>query len=156
LLFYGAVVGVLSSKVPLKTADYDIQWTTMEYQGGEAGSPARLRFDIRIFNRHESLGLEVENANLLLNLEGRYLGEASLNIPYVAPNTAVFVPVDLSIKLSFSELAGIASDEFFSFFRRGKATWKDNIQARLVVQLPLDLQLPIYIPEGYHREFLEE
>ncbi|MFK8048303.1 MAG: hypothetical protein AB8B81_07720, partial [Halioglobus sp.] len=46
LLFYGAVVGVLSSKVPLKTADYDIQWTTMEYQGGEAGSPARLRFDI--------------------------------------------------------------------------------------------------------------
>lgn len=156
LLFYGSVVGVLSSKVPLKTADYDIQWTTVDYQGGGKGSPARLRFDMQISNRHESLGLEVENANLLLNLDGRYLGEASLNIPYVAAKTAITVPVDLSIKLNFSELADIASEEFFSFFKREKATWSDNIQARLMVQLPLGLQLPIYIPEGYRREFQEE
>lgn len=156
LFFYGSVIGVLSNKVPLKTAQYDMQWTTMDYEGGEEGSPARLRFDMQIFNRHESLGLKVENANLLLNLDGRYLGEASLNIPYVAPNSAVLVPVELSLKLNFTELAGIASEEFFSFFKGEEAAWSDDIQARLMVQLPLGLQLPIYIPEGYRHEFREE
>lgn len=156
LLFYGSVIAVLSSKVPLKSADYDIQWTTVDYERGAEGRPPRLRFDMQIFNRHESLGLKVENANLLLNLEGRYLGEASLNIPYVAPKTSVIVPVDLSIKLDFSELAGIASDEFVSFFKREKAAWSDNIQARLMVQLPLGLQLPIYIPGGYRHEIQEK
>jgi hypothetical protein len=58
---------------------------------GSVGNPPALRFDMQIFNHHESLGLEVENANLLVNLDGRYLGEAGLNIPYVAPNTAVIL-----------------------------------------------------------------
>ena len=156
LLFYGSVVGVLSNKVPLKSADYDIQWMTMEYQQGTEGSPPILLFDMQIFNRHESLGLEVDHASLLVNLDGRYLGEAGLNIPYVAPNTAVSVPVGLKLKLDFSELAGIASEEFFSFFSGQETAWRDKIQARLMVQLPLGLQLPIYIPEGYRHEFLEE
>jgi len=156
LLFYGSVIGVLSNKVPLKSADYDIQWMTLDYQQGTEGNPPSLRFDMQIFNRHESLGLEVDNATLLVNLDGRYLGEAGLNIPYVAPNTAVSVPVELKLKLDFSELAGIASEEFFSFFSGQETAWRDKIQARLMVQLPLGLQLPIYITEGYRHEFQEE
>ena len=115
-----------------------------------------LLFGVQIFNRHESLGLQVDNAILLVNLDGRYLGEAGLNIPYVAPNTAVVVPVELKVKLDFSELAGIASEEFLSFFSGEKAAWRDKIQARLTVQLPLGLQLPIYITEGYRHEFKEQ
>jgi hypothetical protein len=156
LLLYGSVIGVLSNKVPLKSADYDIQWLTFDYQRGAAGNPPSLLFDMQIFNRHESLGLEVDDATLLLNLDGRYLGEAGLNIPYVAPNTAVVVPVELKLKLDFSELAGIASEEFFSLFSGKKAGWRDQVQARLMVQLPLGLQLPIYITEGYRHEFQEE
>ncbi len=156
LLLYGSVIGVLFNKVPLKSAEYDIQWMTMDYQQGARGNPPGLRFDMRIFNRHESLGLEVDNAILLLNLDGRYLGEAGLNIPYVAPNTAVNVPVELKLQLDFSELAGIASEEFLSFFSGEKTSWRDNIQARLMVQLPLGLRLPIYITEGYRHEFQEE
>ncbi|MFT6366057.1 MAG: hypothetical protein ACJAUG_000389 [Halioglobus sp.] len=156
LLFYGSVIAVLSTKVPLKSADYDIHWTTLAYEQGVEGTLPRLRFDMQISNRHESLGLKVENANLLLNLEGRYLGEATLNIPYVAPKTAVIVPVDVSVKLDFSELASIASDEIISFFKREEAAWSDNIQARLMVQLPLGLQLPIYIPGGYRHKIQEE
>jgi hypothetical protein len=79
-----------------------------------------------------------------------------LNIPYVAPNTAVNVPVELKLQLDFSELAGIASEEFLSFFSGEKTSWRDNIQARLMVQLPLGLRLPIYITEGYRHEFQEE
>jgi hypothetical protein len=156
LFFYGSVIGVLSSKVPLKSADYDIQWRTLDYQQASENHPPSLRFDMRIFNRHESLGLEVDNATLLINLDGRYLGDAGLNIPYVAPNTAVDVPVELKLKLDFPELAGIASEEFFSYFSGKKAAWRDKIQARLIVQLPLGLRLPIYITEGYRHEFQEE
>ena len=156
LLLYGSVIGVLSNKVPLKLADYDIQWMTLDYQQGAQGNPPTLRFDVQIFNRHETLGLEVDNASLLVNLDGRYLGEAGLNIPYVAPNTAVDVPVELKLKLDFSELAGIASEELFSFFSGEQAAWRDKIQARLMVELPLGLQLPIYITEGYRHEFQEE
>ena len=111
LLFYGSVVRVLSNKVPLKSADYDIQWTTFDYQTGEDGGPPSLRFHVRIFNRHESLGLEVENATLLLNLDGRYLGEAGVNIPYVAPKQVISVPVEFKLRLSISEMAGIAAQE---------------------------------------------
>jgi hypothetical protein len=156
LLFYGSVIGVLSSKVPLKSADYDIQWMTIDYQQGADGNPPSLLFDMQIFNRHESLGLEVENATLLVNLDGRYLGEAGLNIPYIAPSTTVEVPVELKLRLDFSELAGIAKEELFSLFSGEKAAWRDNIQARLMVQLPLGLQLPLYITEGYRHEFQEE
>jgi hypothetical protein len=156
LLFYGSVIKVLSNKVPLKSADYDIQWMTLDYEQGTEGNPPRLRFDMRIFNRHESLGMEVDDATLLLNLDGRYLGEAGLNVPYVAPNTAVIVPVDLRLKLDFSEVASIASEEFISFFSGEKAAWRDEIQARLMVRLPLGLQLPIYITEGYRHEFSEQ
>lgn len=155
LFFYGSVIVVLSSKVPLKSADYDIQWMTLKYLRGTDSEPTALRFDMQIFNRHESLGLEVENATLLVNLDGRYLGEAGLNIPYVAPNTAIVVPVELKFKLDLSELAGIATEEFFSLFSREKAAWRDKIQARLMVQLPLGLQLPIYITQGYRQEFQE-
>lgn len=156
LLFYGSVIKVLSNKVPLKSADYEIQWTTLDYQRGIGGSPPSLRFDMRIFNRHQSLGLEVDAATLLLNLDGRYLGEAGLNVPYVAPDTAVIVPVDLSLKLDFSEVALIASEEFFSFFSGEETAWRDKIQVRLMVQLPLGLQLPIYLTEGYRHEFAEQ
>lgn len=156
ILFYSSVIGVLSNKVPLKSADYDIQWMTLDYQQGAEGNPPSLLFDMLIFNRHESLGLEVNNANLLLNLDGRYLGEAGLNIPYVAPNTAVSVPVELKLKLDFSELAGIAFEEFLVFFSGDEAAWRDKIQARLMVRLPLGLQLPIYITEGYRRDFQEQ
>ena len=152
LLFYGSVVSVVSSKVPLKSADYDIQWRTIDYDTGKEGSPPTLRFDMTISNRHESLGLEVENAALLVNLEGRYLGEAGLNIPYVAPNTSIDVPVELKLKLDFSELAGIAFEEFFSFFSGERAAWRDKLQARLMVELPLGLQFPIYIPEGHRHQ----
>lgn len=31
LLFYSAVIGVLSTKVPLKYADYDSQWRSLDY-----------------------------------------------------------------------------------------------------------------------------
>jgi hypothetical protein len=156
LLFYGSVVRVLSNKVPLKSADYDIQWTTFDYQTGEDGGPPSLRFDVRIFNRHESLGLEVENATLLLNLDGRYLGEAGVNIPYVAPKQVISVPVDFKLRLSISEMAGIAAQEFISAFTGEAAAWRENIQARLMVQLPLGMQLPIYITQGYRHEFQEE
>lgn len=156
LVFYGSVMGVLSSKVALKSADYDIQWMTMDFQQAGESSPPSLRFDMRIYNRHESLGLEVDNATLLVNLDGRYLGEAGLNIPYVAPNTAVDVPVELKLDLDFSEMAGIASQEFFSFFSGKKAAWRDKVQARLTVQLPLGLRLPIYLTEGYRHDFQEE
>jgi hypothetical protein len=156
LLFYGSVVRVLANKVPLKSAEYDIQWMTFDYQPGEGDAPPRLRFQVRIFNRHESLGLEVENANLLLNLDGRYLGEAGLNIPYVAPKKAVSVPVDLQLRLNYSEMAGIAAEEFVSVFTGEKAAWRDNIQARLMVQLPLGLQFPIYITRGYRHDFQEQ
>lgn len=156
LLFYGSVIGVLFNKVPLKSADYDIQWMTLDYQQGAEGNPPSLLFDMLIFNRHQSLGLEVDNASLLLNLDGRYLGEAELNIPYVAPNTAVSVPVELKLKLDFSELAGIAFEEFISFFSGEETVWRDKIQARLTVWLPLGLQLPIYITEGYRHEFQEQ
>jgi hypothetical protein len=150
-LFYGSVVGVLSSKVPLKTADYDIQWRTMGYESGSGGEAPTLRFDMQVFNRHQSLGLEVDNANLLINLDGRYLGEAGLDIPYVAPKTSVVIPVKLQLALNFSELAGIASQELFSFFTGDKAAWRNKIQARLLVQLPLGLQFPVYLPEGYRQ-----
>jgi len=156
LLFYGSVVRVLSNKVPLKSAEYDIQWTTFDYQTGEDGGPPSLRFDVRIFNRHESLGLEVENATLLLNLDGRYLGEAGVNIPYVAPKQVVSVPVDFKLRLSISEMAGIAAQEFISAFTGEASAWRENIQARLMVQLPLGMQLPIYLTQGYRHEFQEE
>lgn len=156
LLFYGSVIRVLANKVPLKSADYDIQWMTFDYQPGEGGELPRLRFDVRIFNRHDSLGLEVENATLLLNLDGRYLGEAGLNIPYVAPEQAVSVPVDLKLSLNYSEMAAIAAEEFFSVFTGESAAWRDKIQARLMVQLPLGMRLPIYITQGYRHEFEEE
>ena len=156
VLFYGSVIGILSTKVPLKSADYDIQWRTLSYASGVDGEPPTLRFDIRIFNRHESLGLEVDNADLLLNLDGRYLGEAALNIPYVPPSTALDVPVELRIKVDFSELAGIATDEFFSFFTGKAPAWRESLQARLMVPLPLGLRLPLYITEGYRHEFREE
>jgi hypothetical protein len=155
LAFYGSVIDILSSKVPLKSADYDIQWSTMDYQPGTAGSPPTLRFHMQIFNRHESLGLEVENANLLLNLEGRYLGEAGLNIPYVAPATSVVVPVELALKVDFYELAGIAAEELFSVFTGEEPAWRDKVQARLMVRLPLGLRLPLYISAGYRHEFQE-
>jgi hypothetical protein len=156
LLFYGSVVRVVANKVPLKSAEYNIQWMTFDYEQGEAGELPRLRFDVRIFNRHESLGLEVENATLLLNLEGRYLGAVGLNIPYVAPGQDVSVPVDLKLSLSYSEMAGIAAEELVSVFTGEQAPWRDNIQARLMVQLPLGMQLPIYITQGYRHEFQEE
>ena len=152
LLFYGSVIGVLSNKVPLKSADYDIQWMTMDYQQGTEGNPPSLRFDMQIFNRHESLGLEVDNATLLVNLDGRYLGEAGLNIPYVAPNTAVSVPVELKLKLDFSELAGIASEEFFSFFSGQKTAWRDKIYARVGVAVALGFQVAVYITQGLDRK----
>ncbi|MEH6569983.1 MAG: hypothetical protein V7709_12965 [Halioglobus sp.] len=156
LLFYGSIIGVLSNKVPLKSADYAIQWMTLDYQSGTGGDSPSLRFDMQIFNRHETLGLEVDNATLLVNLDGRYLGEAGLTIPYVAPNTAVVVPVELKLHLDIPELAGIASEEFFSMFTPEQAAWRDTIQARLMVPLPLGLQLPIYITEGYRHEFQEK
>jgi hypothetical protein len=156
LLLYGSVIGVLFNKVPLKLADYDIQWMTLDYQQGIEGGPPTLRFDVKIFNRHETLGLEVDNASLLVNLDGRYLGEAGLDIPYVAPNTAIDVPVELKLKLDFSELAGVAYEELYSFFSGEQAAWREQIQARLMLQLPLGLQLPIYIPEGYRHEFQEQ
>lgn len=156
VLFYGSVIGVLSNKVPLKTADYDIQWMSLDYEQGVEGEPPSLMFDMQVFNRHESLGLEVDNANLLLNLDGRYLGEAGLHIPYVAPASVVVVPVELKLGLNFSELTGIVSEEFFSFFSGEPAAWRDKVQARLMVQLPLGLQLPIYLTEGYRHEFQEE
>ena len=156
LLFYGSVMGVLANKVPLKSADYDIQWMTLDYQSGTEGGLPSLRFDMQIFNRHETLGLEVDNATVLVNLDGRYLGEAGLIIPYVAPSTAVIVPIELKLHLDIPELAGIASEEFFSMFTGEKAPWRDTIQARLMVPLPLGLQLPIYITEGYRHEFQEE
>ena len=156
LLFYGSVIGVLSNKVPLKSADYDIQWMSLDYEPGVEGGLPSLLFDMQVFNRHESLGLEVDHANLLLNLDGRYLGEAGLHIPYVPPATVVVVPVELKLRLDYSELAGIASEEFFSLFTGEKAAWRDKIQARLMLQLPLGLQLPIYLSEGYRHEFKEE
>lgn len=156
LLFYGSVVRVLANKVPLKSAQYDIQWMTFDYQPGEGGELPRLRFDVRISNRHDSLGLEVENATLLLNLDGRYLGEAGLNIPYVAPEQAVSVPVDFKLRLNYSEMAAIAAEEFVSVFTGETAAWRDKIQARLMIQLPLGMQLPIYITQGYRHEFQEE
>ena len=156
LLLYGSVIATLSTKVPLKSAEYDIQWLSMDYQQGEGTSPPRLRFDVIILNRHQTLGLEVDNAILLLNLNGRYLGEAGLNIPYVAPNSAVSVPVDLKLRLDMAELSGIAMEEVTSLFTGEQAPWRDNIRARLTVRLPLGLELPIYIPEGYRREFQEQ
>lgn len=156
LLFYGSVMGVLSNKVPLKSADYAIQWMTLDYQSSTNDSSPSLRFDMQVFNRHETLGLEVDNAILLLNLDGRYLGEAGLTIPYVAPKTAVLVPVELTLHLDMSELAFIASEEFFSLFTGEDAPWLETIQARLMVQLPLGLQLPIYLTEGYRHSFQEK
>jgi hypothetical protein len=156
VLFYGSVIGVLSNKVPLKSADYDIQWMTLDYQSGTEDNPPSLRFEMQIYNHHESLGLEVDNAIVLLNLDGRYLGETGLTIPYVAPQSAVVVPVELTLHLDIPELAGIASEEFFSIFTGEKAPWRDTVQARLMVQLPLGLQLPIYITEGYRHEFQEK
>jgi hypothetical protein len=156
LLFYGSVVRVLANKVPLKSAEYDIEWMSFDYQPAEDGELPRLRFDVRIFNRHDSLGLEVENATLLLNLDGRYVGEAGLNIPYVAPEQAVSVPVDLKLRLNYSEMAAIAAQEFVSAFTGETAAWRDQIQARLMIQLPLGMQLPIYITQGYRHEFQED
>ena len=156
LLFYGSVIGVLANKVPLKSAQYDIQWLTFDYQRPQGDEPPRLRFDVRIFNRHETLGLAVNDATLLLNLDGRYLGQAGLNIPYVAPQSDVSVPVDLRLRLDYSEMAGIASDELFSVFTGEKAAWRDNIQARLMVHLPLGMQLPIYITHGHRQDFVEQ
>jgi hypothetical protein len=155
IAFYASVISVLSTKVPLKSADYDIQWLTLDYQSGAEGEPPGLRFDLRVYNHHESLGLEVDSANLLLNLDGRYLGEAVLDIPYVAPNTVLDVPVELKLKLDFSELAGIASDEVFAFFTGKQPAWRDKLQARLMVRLPLGLELPLYITEGYRHKFQE-
>ena len=155
VLFYGSVIGVLANKVPLKSARYDIQWLTANYQRSQSGEPPRLRFDVRIFNRHDTLGLEVREATLLLNLGGRYLGQAGLNIPYVAPLDDVTVPVDLSLQLDFSEVAGIATDEFVSVFTGEKAAWRDKIQARLTVHLPLGMQLPIYITQGHRQDFVQ-
>jgi hypothetical protein len=63
--------------------------------------------------------------------------------------------VEFRIKLDFSELAGIATDELFSFFTGEAPAWRDKLQARLMVQLPLGLQLPLYITEGYRHEFQE-
>ena len=156
LLFYGSLIGVLSNKIPLKSADYAIEWMTLDYQSGTEDNFPSLRFDMQIFNRHETLGLEVDNAILLVNLNGRYLGEAGLTIPYVAPKTAVVVPVELQLHLDISELAGIAAEEFFSLFTGEEPPWLDTIQARLMVQLPLGLQLPIYITEGYRHPFQEK
>ncbi|MEM6581997.1 MAG: hypothetical protein AAF699_12020 [Pseudomonadota bacterium] len=154
-VFYAAVITTLSTKVPLKTADYEIQWLTMDYESGANGDPPQLSFDVMITNRHPSLGLEVDNAELLVNLEGRYLGEAGLNIPYVAPNSSISVPVDLQLRLDMSELAGIAMEELTSYFTEQQAPWRSEIAARLTVRLPLGLDLPIYIPEGYRQEFQE-
>lgn len=154
--FYGSLVAVLSSKVPLKSADYDIQWLSMDYEGGVGGRPPTLHFDMRVFNHHETLGLEVDNASLLLNLDGRYLGEAGLTVPYVAPNTAAMVPVDLKLGVDFSELAGIAFEEAISLVTGEQAAWREKVQARLTVRLPLGLQLPLYITEGYRHDFQEK
>ncbi|MEM1154386.1 MAG: hypothetical protein AAGI44_09600, partial [Pseudomonadota bacterium] len=154
-LFYTAVITTLSTKVPLKTAEYEIQWLTMDYESGTDGGPPQLSFDVTITNRHPSLGLEVDKAELLVNLEGRYLGEAGLNIPYVAPNSSINVPVDLQLRLDMSELAGIAMEELTSYFTEQQPPWRSEIAARLTVRLPLGLDLPIYIPEGYRQEFQE-
>jgi len=153
--FYGSVVAVLSNKVPLKSADYAIQWATMDYEGGAGGGPPTLRFDMRVVNHHPTLGLEVDHADLLLNLDGRYLGEAALNIPYVPPDSTATVPVELRLGVDFSELAGIAWQELLSRIFGEQALWRDKIQARLTVQLPLGLQLPLYITEGYRHDFQE-
>jgi hypothetical protein len=156
LFFYGSLVGVLASKVPLKSAEYAIQWRTIEYQEGVEGGAPGLRFLLRVSNHHERLGLEVDNANLLLNIDGRYLGEAALDIPYVAPGSVVDVPVELKMKLAFSELAGIAVNEVLGYFTGQQPAWRENLQARLMVRLPLGLELPLYITEGYRHEFAEE
>jgi hypothetical protein len=153
--FYGSVVAVLSNKVPLKSAQYTIQWSSLAYEAGTDDAPPTLRFDMLVVNRHPTLGLEVDHADLLLNLEGHYLGEAALNIPYVPPDTAALVPVELKLGVDFSQLAGIAWQETLSLFSGDEAAWRDNIQARLTVQLPLGLRLPLYLTEGYRHEFKE-
>ncbi len=152
-LFYASVVGVVLSKVPLKTANYDIEWLTLEYEGGRGGAPPSLRFDILIENQHPSLGLQVEDADLLLNLEGRYLGEVGLNIPYVAPMSSALVPVELNLRVDFSEFAEVAWQELIAYFGGAPPRWREKLQARLDVQLPLGLKLPIYIPQGYPHDF---
>lgn len=155
LLFYAAVIEVLSNKVPLKSAQYKIQWMTLDYRSNTENQPPSLLFDMQISNRHETLGLAVDNAVLLVNLDGRYLGEAGLTVPYISPNTTLTVPVELKLHLDIAELAGISSEEFFSLFTEDEAPWRTKVQARLMVQLPLGLQLPIYIPDGHRQTFKE-
>ena len=155
IAFYGSVVAVVSNKVPLKSAEYEIRWLSMDYEEGADGDPPTLHFDMLVHNRHPTLGLEVDHASLLLNLEGRYLGQAALNIPYVAPNSVESVPVVLQLGLDFSELAGIAYEEMVSLISGKQAAWRDRVQARLTVQLPMGLELPLYITEGYRHEFEE-
>ncbi len=153
LFFYASVVLVLLNKVPLKSASYDIQWLSLDYVSGSEGEPPRLRFDVRVVNHHPTLGLEVNDADLLLNLDGRYLGEAGLTIPYVAPQSAALVPVDLKLRVDLSEFAGIAWEELVGYFGGEPSTWRDQLQVRLDVSLPLGLKLPVYITQGYRHKF---